>query len=191
MPARAQGAARAGRVRRSAVWRTPAAGVFHESAGCRPRALHGAFRRLRRHQGDHLQRGRRGIPPPRHFAVDRGSSRRRRGAAAARTCIPRPDTERPAKASVDYLRDACRRRSGPDRHRGAQSSAATTRRAPRPSKSASNAASPGARSSTSARAFEARIGGTNEPSVPGFVEHAQWVFGTSTIDETRCQVASR
>jgi Prolyl oligopeptidase family len=34
-------------------------------------------------------------------------------------------------------------------------------------------------------AFEARVGGTNEPSVPGYVEHAQWVFGTNSLDETR------
>ena len=33
-------------------------------------------------------------------------------------------------------------------------------------------------------AFEARVGGTNEPSVPGYAEHAQWVFGTKNLDET-------
>lgn len=37
-------------------------------------------------------------------------------------------------------------------------------------------------------AFEARIGGTNEPSVPGYAEHAQWVFGTRSIEETRSVV---
>ena len=34
-------------------------------------------------------------------------------------------------------------------------------------------------------AFEARVGGTNEPSVPGFVDHAQWVFGVNSLDEMR------
>jgi Prolyl oligopeptidase family len=34
-------------------------------------------------------------------------------------------------------------------------------------------------------AFEARVGGTNDPSVPGYVEHAQWVFGTKNLDKTR------
>src|SRR5712675_287149 len=34
-------------------------------------------------------------------------------------------------------------------------------------------------------AFEARIGGTGEPSVPGFGDHAQWVFGTKTLDEAK------
>jgi len=33
------------------------------------------------------------------------------------------------------------------------------------------------------------VGGTNEPSVPGYVEHAQWVFGTKSLDETRAVVA--
>jgi fermentation-respiration switch protein FrsA (DUF1100 family) len=37
-------------------------------------------------------------------------------------------------------------------------------------------------------AFEARVGGTNEPSVPGYVEHAQWVLGTKSIEETRAVV---
>ena len=34
-------------------------------------------------------------------------------------------------------------------------------------------------------AFAARVDGTNEPSVPGFIEHAQWVFGTRSLEETR------
>ena len=34
-------------------------------------------------------------------------------------------------------------------------------------------------------AFEARIGGTGEPSVPGFGDHAQWVFGTQTLEEAK------
>jgi dienelactone hydrolase len=33
-------------------------------------------------------------------------------------------------------------------------------------------------------AFAARVGGAGEPSVPGFAEHGQWVFGTKTHDET-------
>jgi fermentation-respiration switch protein FrsA (DUF1100 family) len=33
-------------------------------------------------------------------------------------------------------------------------------------------------------AFAARVGGSGEPSVPGFAEHGQWVFGTRTHDET-------
>ena len=32
-------------------------------------------------------------------------------------------------------------------------------------------------------AFAARINGTNEPSVPGFADHAQWVFGKDTLEE--------
>lgn len=32
-------------------------------------------------------------------------------------------------------------------------------------------------------AFKKRIDGTNEPSVPGFVEHAKWVFGVDSQDE--------
>jgi len=34
-------------------------------------------------------------------------------------------------------------------------------------------------------AFEARLGGTNEPSVPGFGDHAQWVFGAKTLEEAK------
>ena len=34
-------------------------------------------------------------------------------------------------------------------------------------------------------AFKARVDGTNEPSVPGFVEHAMWVFGKDTPDAAR------
>ena len=75
-----------------------------QRAGHRPRAVHGAFRRVRRHQGDHLRRDRRGIPPPRHLAADRRSSGRRRGAAAARTCTPRPDTEKPARRASTISR---------------------------------------------------------------------------------------
>jgi fermentation-respiration switch protein FrsA (DUF1100 family) len=37
-------------------------------------------------------------------------------------------------------------------------------------------------------AFEARVGGSNEPSVPGFTDHAEWVFGTKNLDETRAVV---
>ncbi len=32
-------------------------------------------------------------------------------------------------------------------------------------------------------AFAARMSGTNEPSVPGFADHAQWVFGKDTLEE--------
>lgn len=32
-------------------------------------------------------------------------------------------------------------------------------------------------------AFAARINGTNEPSVPGFADHAQWVFGKNSLEE--------
>jgi dienelactone hydrolase len=32
-------------------------------------------------------------------------------------------------------------------------------------------------------AFAARITGANEPSVPGFADHAQWVFGKNTLEE--------
>src|SRR5690606_11764195 len=32
-------------------------------------------------------------------------------------------------------------------------------------------------------AFAARISGANEPSVPGFADHAQWVFGKDTLEE--------
>jgi len=34
-----------------------------------------------------------------------------------------------------------------------------------------------------------RLGGQGEPSVPGYAEHLAWVFGTSTIDETRAVAA--
>jgi dienelactone hydrolase len=34
-------------------------------------------------------------------------------------------------------------------------------------------------------AFEARVSGVNEPSVPGFAEHAQWVFGKNTVEEAK------
>jgi len=34
-------------------------------------------------------------------------------------------------------------------------------------------------------AFEARISGTNEPSVPGFADHAQWVFGKTTLEAAK------
>lgn len=34
-----------------------------------------------------------------------------------------------------------------------------------------------------------RIGGRGEPSVPGYAEHVQWVFGTESLEETRAVVA--
>src|SRR5262249_872654 len=34
-------------------------------------------------------------------------------------------------------------------------------------------------------AFAARVGGSGEPSVPGFAEHGQWVFGTGSLEETK------
>ncbi len=39
-------------------------------------------------------------------------------------------------------------------------------------------------------AFAARVDGVNEPSVPGFVDHAMWVFGKKTPEEARA-VAER
>ena len=40
------------------------------------------------------------------------------------------------------------------------------------------------------KAYASRVDGTNEPSVPGFVEHAMWVFGQKTPEEARA-VASK
>ena len=145
--------------------------------------MHGAFRRVRRHQGNHLQRGWRGIPPPRHLAPDRRPSGRRRGAAAL-DLHSSPHTECPAKASVDYL--STRPDVDPDRI-GIVALSLGGYYAPRAAafeKRFKCCVAWGAIFDFGA-AFEARVGGTNEPSVPGFVDHAQWVFGTKSLDETR------
>ena len=99
-------------------------------------------------------------------------------------CIPSPHTERPAKACVDYL--SSRADVDPDRI-GIVALSLGGYYAPRAAafeKRFKCCVAWGAIFDFGA-AFEARVGGTNEPSVPGFVEHAQWVFGTKNLDETR------
>jgi dienelactone hydrolase len=39
-------------------------------------------------------------------------------------------------------------------------------------------------------AFRARVDGINEPSVPGFLDHAMWVFGKNTPEEARAVAES-
>ena len=95
-----------------------------------------------------------------------------------------PHTERPAKASVDYL--STRPDVDPDRI-GIVALSLGGYYAPRAAafeKRFKCCVAWGAIFDFGA-AFEARVGGTNEPSVPGFVDHAQWVFGTKNLDETR------
>jgi dienelactone hydrolase len=95
-----------------------------------------------------------------------------------------PHTERPAKACVDYL--SGRADVDPDRI-GIVALSLGGYYAPRAAafeKRFKCCVAWGAIFDFGA-AFEARVGGTNEPSVPGFVEHAQWVFGTKNLDETR------
>ncbi|HKA70203.1 MAG TPA: prolyl oligopeptidase family serine peptidase [Xanthobacteraceae bacterium] len=99
-----------------------------------------------------------------------------------------PHTERPAKASVDYLQT----RPDVDSDRiGIVALSLGGYYAPRAAafeKRFKCCVAWGAIFDF-ATAFEARVGGTNEPSVPGYVEHAQWVFGTKSLDETRAVVA--
>jgi len=95
-----------------------------------------------------------------------------------------PHTERPAKASVDYL--LTRPDVDPERI-GIVALSLGGYYAPRAAafeKRFKCCVAWGAIFDFGA-AFEARVGGTNEPSVPGFVDHAQWVFGTKNLDETR------
>jgi dienelactone hydrolase len=98
-----------------------------------------------------------------------------------------PDTEKPAAASVDYL--LTRPDVDPDRI-GIVALSLGGYYAPRAAafeKRFKCAVAWGAIFDFGV-AFEARVGGTNEPSVPGYVEHAQWVLGTKSLDETRTVV---
>ncbi len=98
-----------------------------------------------------------------------------------------PDTEKPAGAAIDYLQT--RVDVDPDRI-GIVALSLGGYYAPRAAayeKRLKCCVAWGAIFDFGA-AFEARIGGTNEPSVPGYAEHAQWVFGTKSLDETRAIV---
>jgi fermentation-respiration switch protein FrsA (DUF1100 family) len=95
-----------------------------------------------------------------------------------------PDTEKPAAAAVDYLET----RPDVDRDRiGIVALSLGGYYAPRAAafeKRFKCCVAWGAIFDFGA-AFEARIGGTGEPSVPGFGDHAQWVFGTKTLEEAK------
>ncbi|HEX2216702.1 MAG TPA: prolyl oligopeptidase family serine peptidase [Xanthobacteraceae bacterium] len=95
-----------------------------------------------------------------------------------------PETEKPAKAAVDYLET----RSDVDPERiGMVALSLGGYYAPRAAayeKRFKCCVAWGAIYDFGI-AFEARISGTNEPSVPGFAEHAQWVFGKNTLEEAK------
>jgi dienelactone hydrolase len=95
-----------------------------------------------------------------------------------------PDTEKPAAAAVDYLET----RADVDRDRiGIVALSLGGYYAPRAAafeKRFKCCVAWGAIFDFGA-AFEARIGGSGEPSVPGFGDHAQWVFGTKTLEEAK------
>src|SRR5712691_3611073 len=95
-----------------------------------------------------------------------------------------PHTERPAKACVDYL--STRADVDPDRI-GIVALSLGGYYAPRAAafeKRFKCCVAWGAIFDFGV-AFESRIGGANEPSVPGFGDHAQWVFGAKTLDEAK------
>src|SRR5207244_5733309 len=95
-----------------------------------------------------------------------------------------PDTEKPAAAAVDYL--LTRPDVDPDRI-GIVALSLGGYYAPRAAafeKRFKCAVAWGAIFDFGV-AFESRVGGANEPSVPGYVEHAQWVFGVKSLDDVR------
>jgi dienelactone hydrolase len=93
-----------------------------------------------------------------------------------------PETEKPAKAAVDYLET----RGDVDKDRvGMVALSLGGYYAPRAAayeKRFKCCVAWGAIYDFGV-AFAARINGTNEPSVPGFADHAQWVFGKNTLEE--------
>ncbi len=93
-----------------------------------------------------------------------------------------PETEKPAKAAVDYLET----RSDVDPKRiGMVALSLGGYYAPRAAayeKRFKCCVAWGAIYDFGV-AFAARINGTNEPSVPGFADHAQWVFGKNTLED--------
>lgn len=95
-----------------------------------------------------------------------------------------PETEKPAKAAVDYLET----RADVDKNRiGMVALSLGGYYAPRAAayeKRFKCCVAWGAIFDFGV-AFEARISGTNEPSVPGFADHAQWVFGKHTLEEAK------
>ena len=98
-----------------------------------------------------------------------------------------PHTERPAKASVDYL--LTRDDVDPERI-GIVALSLGGYYAPRAAafEHRFNAASPGARSSISALRSSPGSAAPTSLRFPAIVEHAQWVFGTNSLDETRAVV---
>lgn len=99
-----------------------------------------------------------------------------------------PDTEKPAAASVDYLLT----RSDVDAERiGIMAISLGGYYAPRAAafeKRLKCCIAWGAIFDYGAAAAD-RLGGRGEPSVPGYAEHLQWVFGAKDIDATRAIVA--
>ena len=95
-----------------------------------------------------------------------------------------PETEKPAAAAVDYLET----RSDVDKNRiGMVALSLGGYYAPRAAayeKRFKCCVAWGAIFDFGV-AFEARISGTNEPSVPGFADHAQWVFGKDSLEEAK------
>jgi dienelactone hydrolase len=93
-----------------------------------------------------------------------------------------PETEKPAKAAVDYLET----RNDVDKDRiGMVALSLGGYYAPRAAayeKRFKCCVAWGAIFDFGV-AFAARINGPNEPSVPGFGDHAQWVFGKNTLEE--------
>lgn len=94
-----------------------------------------------------------------------------------------PDTEKPAGASIDYLET----RADVDANRvGIMALSLGGYYAPRAAafeKRFKCAVAWGAIFDYG-RCVADRIGGRGEPSVPGYAEHVNWVFGRDTIDET-------
>ena len=95
-----------------------------------------------------------------------------------------PDTEKPAGAAVDYL---LKRKDVDPERIGIMALSLGGYYAPRAAayeKRFKCCIAWGALFDYAAITAD-RLGGRGEPSVPGYAEHAQWVFGTKSVDETR------
>jgi hypothetical protein len=94
-----------------------------------------------------------------------------------------PETEKPAKAAVDYLET----RADVDKDRiGMVALSLGGYYAPRAAayEKRFNCCVAWGAIYDFGVAFAARVSGINEPSVPGYPEHGQWVFGKDTLEET-------
>jgi pimeloyl-ACP methyl ester carboxylesterase len=172
---------RAGGIRRGAVRPARAAGPLLEGAGARARAVRGALRRPRCHEGAD------------HPSV--ADEFRRRGISLL--IVDHPGWARHCGCSI-YPADRIRRSP-----RGRRGLPADARRC-RPRAHRRDGASLGGYYAPRAAAFEKRfkccvawgaifdygkcvadrLGGRGEPSVPGYAENVNWVFGKESIEET-------